>query len=209
MAVEEDNFWLESVSSPSPSPSICSASDDGNESCSMSDDDNGPLFAFSQLAKSRARLMVQGRRTGGAGGAGGTGGEKAVVEGGAGATCCAICLNDLTTATAALMHTPCAHVFHAPCFAALLKQRLFTCPLCRSDLQPALRLAPPSLGAPLLPALAPSLGAPSLAASLAPQAPSAALISFGAAWVHIIADDDVSLEDIRYLLTLLVQEPIL
>lgn len=164
------------------------------------------LWAFSQLAKSRARLMVQGRRTAKGAAAEATEAGTGQVEACTAAGCCAICLNDLTTTLAALMHTPCAHTFHAPCFAALLKQRVYTCPLCRSDLQPALRLAPPSVG---LPTFVPS--APSV--PLSPSVP--ALISlgaggaFGAAWVHIIADDDISLEDIRFLLMLLHQEPIL
>ncbi len=180
----------------------------------LEDDERAALSNFSQLAKSRARLMVQGRRTARAKGADDAAGGMA--SPGVGAECCAICLNDLTTALAALLHTPCAHTFHAPCFAALLKQRLYTCPLCRSDLQPALRLAPPTVGLRTvglrtvgLPTSAPE--SPSLPAlfSLGALGALGAGGTFGAAWVHIIADDDVSLEDIRYLLTLLVQEPIL
>ena len=50
---------------------------------------------------------------------------------------CAICLTSMIGNTVACM--PCNHIFHHRCFQKTLTNKLYTCALCRYDLNPALR----------------------------------------------------------------------
>ena len=49
---------------------------------------------------------------------------------------CAICLLSLTTKL--VSHLPCKHYFHYSCMQQVYANKIYTCPLCRYDLVPAL-----------------------------------------------------------------------
>ena len=51
---------------------------------------------------------------------------------------CAVCLGSMQEKTIAIL--PCKHHFHYTCFNELTQNKLYTCPLCRYDLKPALKL---------------------------------------------------------------------
>jgi hypothetical protein len=49
---------------------------------------------------------------------------------------CAICIDTLASKTVAYL--PCSHFFHHACLKQAFANKLYTCPLCRYDLVPAL-----------------------------------------------------------------------
>ncbi len=51
---------------------------------------------------------------------------------------CAVCLDSMHEKTIAIL--PCKHYFHYTCFDEMTQTKLYTCPLCRYDLKPALKL---------------------------------------------------------------------
>lgn len=51
---------------------------------------------------------------------------------------CSICLNSIYMNS--VTHLPCTHFFHTKCFNTAVRNKLYTCPLCRFDLTFQLKL---------------------------------------------------------------------
>ena len=96
---------------------------------------------------------------------------------------CAICLTPYLDA--ALTLTPCKHIFHQHCFHTMVQQHLYTCPLCRFNLKPMLEKVR------------------MITQELLPQPQAQFFVDAEHQWLYILANDDLSFNDLMLLLHIL------